>query len=210
MGAPITPTDSFGTVDMMSSYLRVEISPVDVMARLALAAATTLIQDYTDQVIAQVTNETVVLDGSGTDTMLLPELPVTSVSAVVQDSDTSSPQTLLDRSNGSNAQYDFVGGRKGLLIRRRGGLATWDSGYSIHFGTWPRRRQSVTVTYTHGYPVIPAELQMLCVVIASRAWAQDGATQETVGTYIVQNAGQPGVLTADEMRMLGRYRGRRS
>src|ERR1700724_2878404 len=104
----------------MSSYLRVEISPVDVIARLALAAATSMIQDYTDQLIAYVEDETVILDGSGDNTMLLPELPVVSVSTVIQNSDTDFPQTLLDRSHGSDAGYDFVGGRKGLLIRRRG------------------------------------------------------------------------------------------
>jgi hypothetical protein len=65
MSAPVTPTDPFGTVAMMSSYLRVEISPVDVIARLALAAATSMIQDYTDQLIAHVANDTVTLFDSG-------------------------------------------------------------------------------------------------------------------------------------------------
>ena len=210
MGAPITPTAPFGTVSMMSSYLRVEISPVDVIAKLALAAATSLIQEYTDQVIAQIVNETVTLDGSGNDTMLLPELPVTSVTAVVQDTDTDTPLTLLDSTHGSSADYGFVGGRKGLLLRRHSRFVSYGDSHSAQFGVWPDRRQSVTVTYTHGYPVIPAELQMLCVVVASRAWAQDGASQETVGTYIVQNAGQPGVLTDAEMKMLSRYRTRKS
>lgn len=210
MGAPVTPTLPFATVDMMSSYLRVEISPVDVIARLALAAATSMIQDYTDQLIAYVEDETVILDGSGNNTMLLPELPVTSVSLVIQDSDTSFPKTLLDQSNGSNAEYTFVGGRKGMLIRRKGRFVSYGDDQTAQYGCWPGRRQSVTVTYTHGYPVIPAELQLLCVTVASRAWAQDGATQETVGTYIAQYAGQPGVLTEAEMKMLGRYRTRKS
>ena len=210
MGAPITPTASFGTPDMMSAYLRVEINPTDTIARLALAAATSLIQGYTDQLIAQVTDETVVLDGSGTDTMLLPELPVTDVSNVIVNSDTSFPMTLLNQTSESDAEYTFVGGNKGLLIRRQGRFVNYGDDQTAQFGCWPRRRQSVTVTYTHGYPVIPAELQLLCVTVASRAWAQDGATQETVGTYIAQYAGQPGVLTADEMKMLGRYRARKS
>jgi hypothetical protein len=205
MGAPLTPSPPFGTVGQMSSYLRVEISPTDLIANLALQAATVAIQNYVDQVIVQVT-ETVILDGSGNDTLLLPELPVQGVSNVVVDCDTSYPLTLQPQSAGSNADYTFTSGMSGLLIRRRGEYVAYEGLYNARFGHWPDRRQSVQVTYTHGWPAIPTDIQMLCSIIAARAFAQDGADQETVGTYVAAYASQPGVMSPLEKSILDRYK----
>jgi hypothetical protein len=189
----------------MSSYLRVEISPTDIIANLALAAATVMIQNYTDQVISYV-SETVILDGTGTDTILLPELPVIDVTNVVSDCDTSWPQTLLPQSNGSNADYTFTGGYDGLLIRRRGQFVAYEGMFNARYGMWPSRRQSVQVTYSHGYQTIPTDLQLLCAIIAARAFAQDGANAENVGTYVAQYAAQPGEISALEKTVLDRYK----
>jgi hypothetical protein len=205
MGAPLTPSVPFGTVGQMSSYLRIEIPPTDIVANLALAAATVAIQQYTDQLITQ-TTETVILDGTGNDTMLLPELPVTDVTEVVVDVDTSNPQTLQPQSAGSNADYTWVGGEEGLLIRRRGQFILWQGLFNAKYGHWPDRWQSVQVTYTHGWPTIPTDLQLLCAIIAARAFAQDGANSETVGTYVAQYAAQPGQIAPAEKTILDRYK----
>jgi hypothetical protein len=205
MGAPLTPVPPFGTVGQMSAYLRVEISPTDLIANLALGAATVAIQNYTDQVLVYV-SETVTLDGSGNDTILLPELPVIDVTAVVTNSDTSQPVTLNGPSFGSTADYGWTGGFDGLLIHRRGASIHWGGMFDATYGNWPDRRQSVQVTYSHGWQTIPTDLQLLCAIIASRAFAQDGATAETVGTYIAQYASQPGMIAPLEKSILDRYK----
>lgn len=206
MGAPLTPVPPFGTVDQMSSYLRIDINPGDVIAQLALGAATVMIQNYTDQVLAYVASETVTLDGTGNDTMLLPELPVLDVSAVVVDSDTSHALALNGPSFLSGADYGWVGGMDGLLIRRRGQNVSYQGMFDARFGLWPGRRQSVQVTYSHGWSSIPADLQLLTAIIASRAFAQDGATAETVGTYIANYAAQPGEIAPYEKSILDKYK----
>jgi hypothetical protein len=206
MGAPLTPTPPFGTVGLMSSYLRVEINPTDLIANLALAAATVMIQNYTDQIIAQVVDDVQVLDGTGNDIILLPELPVQTVTQVIADVDKSNPITLNPPSEGSNADWGFTDGMDGLLIRRTGEYIVWDSLYTASYGIWPPRRQSVQVTYTHGWPTTPTDLQMLCSVIAARAFAQDGANQETVGTYIAAYAAQPAEIAPYEKAILDRYK----
>jgi hypothetical protein len=190
---------------MMSSYLRVEINPTDLIANLALAAATVAIQNYTDQVITYV-NETVILDGTGNDTLLLPELPVLNVTEVIADVDTSYPQILQPQSAGSNADYTFIGGDTGLLIRREGQYVAYLDRFNARYGSWPTRRQSVQVTYSHGYETVPTDLQMLCSIIAARAFAQDGANSENVGTYVAQYHSQPGQIAPMEKTILDRYR----
>jgi hypothetical protein len=189
----------------MSSYLRIQINPTDIIANLALQAATVAIQNYVDQVLTYV-SETVILDGTGTDTILLPELPVLSVTAVVDNCDTSYPTTLQPQSAGSNADYTYTGGFDGLLIRRRGQFVAWEGMFNAAYGKWPDRRQSVQVTYSHGFSTVPTDLQLLCAIIASRAFAQDGANSETVGTYVAQYFAQPGFIAPMEKTILDRYK----
>jgi len=207
MGAPLTPTDSFAPVSLLGAYLQETIDDDDPMANAALEAATAAIQSYCDQRLTLVEDDVAVVDGSGSDTLLLPEFPVTDVSVVVVDSDWDSARTLLGPGNGSASEYDW--NEAGLLFRRRGQFVYYESRFEAVYGMWPPRRKSVTVTYTHGYEVIPADIRLVTAAVAARAWAQDGANSETTGSYTVQYAGQPGTLTEYEKSILDRYRARR-
>lgn len=198
---------SFATFADLGGYLRQDIGPDDVFAQLALDAATEAIQSYTRQTIFEVVDDVVKLDGTGSDTLLLPQQHVTAVSEVIIDIDKDTPQTLLDPSHGSNADYDFT--ESGILVRREGQTALFQNQFYAVFGVWPDRRRSVQVTYTHGYDPVPANVRMICLVAAARAYAQDGAAVEATGTFNITYAGQPGMLTDDEKRALDFYRDRR-
>lgn len=272
---------AFATIAQLSAYLRFSIDPSDPFAQLALDAATQAIRKYTNQHLSYVADETVTLDGSGSDTMLLPEVPVTNVSQVIVDVDLDTPKILLDNSHGSMSEYDFVN-EAGLLVRRRGQYILYQSNTAAMWGMWPERRKSVQVTYSHGYRAgttteaittdgglpdihldvqgynsatcsllyvidqndntildavedgdgiivsttdttghvllvvftrtetdFPADINMICVTAAARAISQDGGSIEATGSYNVTYAGQPGSLTADEKRVLDRYRSRK-
>jgi hypothetical protein len=199
------PSTQFCTVQQVSAYLQTTLDPADDFALLCVEAATEMIQKYTNQTFVYTVDETTILDGSGSDIMLLPELPVVSVSECITDIDTGTPRTLLDKTHGANAEFDFTTD-SGLLIRRRGQFVMWESRFAAVYGVWPDRRASVQVTYTHGYPIVPRDLQMITVVAAARGIAQDGADQEFTGHYRVRYASQPGTLTGGERRTLDRYR----
>jgi len=208
MGAPLVPSaQAFATVDLLNSYLVDDISTSDPFALAALAAATSAIQSYCDQRIDFVDGDVVVVDGSGSDILLLPEFPVTDVASVVVDFDRDSARTLVPPGNGSNSEYDW--NEAGMLIHRLGSTLMYTSPFNATYGMWPNRRRSVQVTYSHGYATVPAEIQLVCVAIAGRAIAQDGANSETIGSYTAQYAGQPATLTDNEKRILDRYRARR-
>lgn len=200
--------DKFASVELLGAYLKEDIDPADVMALAALEGATSAIRKYCDQHLSLVTDDEVVLDGTGSDTMLLPEFPVVDVTSVTEDCDLDTPRVLVPPGSGSASEFAFSG-ESGLLFRRNGSFIVQTGSFSGSFGKFPMRRQSVGVVYTHGYDPIPSELQLLCAAVAARGFAQDGATNETAGSYSASYAGQPVVLTADEKRIADRYRARR-
>jgi len=275
----VTP---FASVELLAEYLGTDIPDGSLIAGVALKAATNAIQKYCDQTLAYISEDTVTLDGSGSDTLLLPDVPVTDISQVILDIDRGdSAVELLGPENGASSQFDW--NDEGLLFRRSGGFVTMGSPFSLTYGKWPLRRRSVQVTYSHGYQVgglqssrvlgkdigevinvngfsstagdtlvtvvdetddpdvlldftpsgdsgftlavdttadtllvtflasnkVPADIQLVCVAMAARSYVQDGATQESMGSYSISYGGQPASLTADERLILDRYRDRR-
>lgn len=180
----------FADVALLGAYIGDDIEEDDLRGVAALEGATQLIRKYCDSEITIVEDDVVYLDGSGIDELVLPDREVTGVSEVILDYDLDDPTTLVASGEGTASEYTFTA--RGVLIRRG--------------GVWPIRRKSIQVTYTHGFEEVPADIKIVTVAVASRAYTQDGANQESVGSYSASFAGQPGVLTADEKRMLGRYK----
>lgn len=162
--------------------------PDAAVAQAALDQATTAIQMATGQTLLATESTRLLLDGEGADTLLLPELPVTDVSVVRVEG------IELD-------EDDYEWSSTGLLRLR---------GWCRHF---PRRMQSVDVTYSHGFDPVPADLVLATAKIACRILAGgevtgatlDGVpiTHERVGSYSVSyNQG----LTQTETAVVERYR----
>jgi hypothetical protein len=129
---------------------------------------------------------TAVLDGTGTDALLLPNLPVTAAGTVLV--------------NGT-AVTDYTLNSNGILFR-----GTWTDTTA----TWPRGRQNVRVTYDYGYQTVPSDVRMVALAVASRLATQGQATEESVGDVRVRYAAPPLDLTAGETLILSRYRQSRS
>lgn len=147
---------------------------VDEPARavLALDAACDAVREHMCQTIARVTNEVITVVGSNTRALLLPELPVITVTSVV-----ASGAALIDWS------IDPTGA--GILWRD-------DPGY------WPRTDKFV-VTYTHGYATsadIPAHIRRVTIQLAKLDFDNPGSIQqEGAGPFSVTYA-QSGSLLA--------------
>lgn len=156
-------------------------------AQAALDQATVVIQAATNQTLVWVEGDRVLLDGGGADTLLLPELPVAGVTSLRVEG------VPLD-------EDDFDWSPSGILRLR---------GWCRHF---PRRSQSVDVTYDHGFDPVPADLVLACAKIACRILVGGDATgatldgvpitNERVGSYSVSyNHG----YTQGEAQVLARY-----
>jgi len=187
---------NFCTLQNVEDFLQTSITGADKIASAnrAIVEATAAIKNWCHQVIERVANDVVTLDVAGCGYRLfLPELPVVSVGAVVED---GVALAVTD---------DYKLGQYGVLHRAND---VW----------WAQGIQIVQVTYTHGYSVIPDDVAAVCARAAARAYqaglaaaavgAVSGVSAMTLGDYSVTlgtgaggGAGE-GIMGASAARML--------
>jgi len=175
--------DPFITVQDLTDILGRDVT-ADDGAVIAIDAACDICRTIAEQPFNAGT-ATVALDGSGTDALLLPYLPVTAAGTVVVNGGTVT---------------DYVLNGNGILFRGTAGCDPRP--------TWPSGRQNVSVTFEHGYATldIPRDVRMVALSIASRLVVQGVATEETVGADRIKYAVASTDLTNGERRILRKYR----
>ena len=195
----------FCTVQDLEQFLQLEIAAEkESNAEAAITAVTAAIQNYCGQILSQVEDEEITLDCAGGTRLFLPELPVSAVSAVVEDDETLT------------ADDDYKLGQHGILHRID--------------DDWTEGIQIITVTYTHGYETIPDDVVAVCVRAAARAYqaglrAEEmegvpGVSSKSLGDYAVSFGSEQSVgageavwgasaaplLLRSEKELLNRYR----
>jgi hypothetical protein len=173
--------DPFITVYDVGDILGRDLSQ-DMGAIIAVEAACDACRTVSDQLFTSLT-ETVRLDGTGTDALMLPELPATAAGTVTV--------------NGT-AEINYMLNGNGMLLRGTAG--------SEPRPVWPAGRQNVVVTYAHGYGTVPADVRMVALSCASRMVVQGVATEESIGDVSVKYAAPAVDMTPGELRILGKYR----
>lgn len=153
---------------------------------MAVDAASDTIRDYTGQQFNRGTS-TIALDGTGTDALLLPQLPANAVGTVSV--------------NGA-AITDYVLSDNGLLFRGTAG-----GGYRP---TWPAGRQNVSLTVDHGYDDIdiPRSVRRIALEVAARTVIQGPMMEEYIGPVRARYAAASTELTPTERLILDCYRRR--
>lgn len=157
----------------------------DLGITLAIDAACGICRTTAEQTFSRSYGSTVILDGTGTDALPLPETPVLAAGTVSVD--------------GTTVTDYVVAGEAGLLFRRAA-----ETPYTTL--EWPVGRQNVVVVYDHGYELIPPEIKMVALSIAARLVIQGPAIQETVGEDSMRYAVSSTDLTAGEQAILRRYK----
>jgi hypothetical protein len=155
----------------------------------AVDSACQIVRTVAEQSFELVTGDTVTLDGTGTDCLLLPELPVTAAGTVVLNGGTIS---------------DYKLGDAGRIYRTNG-----TTGFSSWWATpvWPLGRQNVTVTYDHGAGTVPADVREVALNLAMRLLVQGVAVFETIASgQQIRYAGAADDLTVNELRILRKHR----
>ncbi len=203
--------EPFITTADLGGYLRQDLTG-DLMAELAVGSACETLRDLLEQKMEGVVDDVVVIDGPGTDVLLLPELPahdVVSVELLTLPVGTSStvPEDAY--------HFDAYTGE----LKMRHGLR------------WMRGRALYRVTYSHGWntmnasgsgggsgtdisdlPPLPRSLWILALTMAARIYDQGLVSQESVGGYqVIYSAESSLSLTRGEKNIVAKYRaGRRS
>jgi len=171
---------SLASVAELESWLGRELDD-EVAAQQALDIASDTVRTYCGHSISQVLNDTVVLDGTGTHTLILPAAPVNGIDSIEVDGE------ALEAT-------DYKWSRKGW-VRRTDGLL------------WPTLPGSIEIVYNHGFAVIPKAIVGVVLSLAGRI--QDGSSgikQETIGSYSVTYGDPSPVLRANEQAALDAYK----
>jgi hypothetical protein len=164
--------------------------PADDPLLLArLRAATRRFRGAVGHPVTQVVDDTVVLDGNGRETLLLPVWPTTAVTSVVLDG--------CDLTEGTDYSWSDAG-----ILRRLGRRV------------WPDRLRCLTVTYTHGWlwDDLPGDVQE---VVLDQAQIMDavrpGVQSQTVGGQSVTFGAAGAVGVTDQWsKAVARYKVRTS
>lgn len=174
----------------------------EVEAQQALDLASDIIRGYTRNHISTVT-ETAQFEGSPSDCIVLPQRPVTAVTAV----------SVTDRAGATS-----VIAPAGWTWTRGGNLRRIDG------SSWGGTDATVTVTYTHGLAAVPGDVKAIALALARRMTVNpDGYVREAIGSYNVgyattdgqqigqgsgQGSGASVHLLSVEKMTLNRYRRR--
>jgi hypothetical protein len=179
----------FVSVDDLGDLIGQDLTSSD-SALIAVDAACDICRDEAEQTFNAVNNDSIVLDGTGTDALMLPELPVNGIDSVAIGDD--DPLTVDD---------DYVLNGQGVLLRAG--------------TTWTVGRQNIAVTYDHGFAdeVFPRSVREVALDIAKQIFAQmstAGITSESLGqysiTYNTSELAQQGILVDWHRRILRKYR----
>lgn len=186
------------SVGELADFLGADVDPESSKANLAVALATAAVQAATRQTIVAVADDVFVTQGNYTRSLKLPERPVTEVSAV-----TITPAGGTAIAVPASAYTVDSAGRLELAtaLTELGSLG-WEADY------WGGVESLVSVTYSHGFAVIPDELKAIALARAVRFYTNPAGVQaETILGYSV-TYGRPAELgfLPDEADILSKFR----
>lgn len=148
----------------------------------ALNAASRRFRGAVRHPVSAVAADTIVLDGNGRESVLLPTAPVTAVSSLTLDG-----SLLVD---GTDFEWSADG-----FLRRLGGL-------------WPDRLRCIGVVYDHGYLPVPEDVAEVVIDQARALFRiEPGVASMTVGAQSVAFGTQTAIgVTAQWTAAVERYR----
>ena len=151
-----------------------------------IQAAEGAVRRYCGWHIAPVVTETLVLDGTGTRSLLLPTMRIRSIDSLVIGA---------ERIDVSRVHYSRTAG----VVQIEGHL-------------WTRGLGNVEISLTHGYEQAPDEVRAIIDAVAKRVKQYAGAVMsqragtQAVNYAVVGGAGRGVPLTPDEKEALAAYR----
>lgn len=187
--------DPFISRQDLSDYIGRDVT-ADDGALACVDAACEIVRTVAEQTFNEITADTLILDGTGTDALFLPELPV------------SSAGTVVITTAGSATTYgtpDYSLSADGVLYAGTA-IGNLYYGWPYYGGVWPEGRQNIQVTYDHGYGTVPADVRMVALTVASRLAIQGVAKSENLGDQSMTYAAASTELMPTERIILEKYR----
>lgn len=154
---------SLATVAELRTFLRMPELP-EAPAQQALDGVSALVRAACGREFAATVDEVAYLDGSGTYSLLLPRLPVSAVTEILENPGDATYELALVA--GTNYEWNADG-----MLRR------------IDGSPFIRRLRFYKVTYSHG-TAVPDDVKMLVLRVCARAAVNpEGLAQENAAGY---------------------------
>ena len=191
----MTSLSPFISTQDLSDYIGRDAT--DAGGTIVIDAACNMVRTLAEQSFDEAT-DTITVDGTGTDAIVLPEQPATNVGTV----------NLISSSGGTTAVTDYALKDNGVLVRMPGSAIYTSDDYYWPASCWPNGRQNVEVTYTHGYGTadFPTDVRMVALSIASRLFLQGPASFEQLGDSQIRYGTNSTDITAGERAIIHKYR----
>lgn len=173
--------DPFATAAELSQLIGLT-EPADLSRmQLFIELASAEIRSYTDQTLSEVASEVIIFEPTWSQTLYLPERPVTAVTLVTVNAVTTTDWRLVD-------ERKIIRGSDPTVLTS----LDWSDG--------------ATVTYTHGYAETTEAYKMIkkiCLEAASNAYTlNQGGASEALGSTVVETAGYaPAIFLTPSQRM---------
>lgn len=181
----------FATEAELETYIGASIG--GDRAAMLLDVATEAIRGEVGQTVSLVEDDEVTLTGAWGRRLVLPQFPVTDVSAVSIDG------TALTAD-------DYSWTRRGILWLHRAWPVTATTAFAAgEEGNWGGPDLEVVVTYTHGVDPVPGFVRNICVAVAARMLDNPGGVlaEQIDGYSVTYDRASSGVsLSPDEKRQL--------
>ena len=179
-----SPSDPLVSTDDFAEWFGITSPTSGDVARMetAIEISSALIRNGR-RIFSPVTNEIVLVDAHGGDTLLLPKnrLPVTSV-------------TLVETLNGTT--FDAVDAAE-YQWSSDGYIERW-------WQSWADCPRGARVTYSHGYAELPREVAGICLALDNPSG--QSVTRETLGDASVEYSAAAGMgLLPEETEALSQY-----
>jgi hypothetical protein len=184
--------EPLASTDDLADRLGITLTPEQESRAFAvLTDASSVVRNYARQTFTLVEDDVAYIEGTAEQWLYLPERPVIEVTEISMGG-----AQLVD------GQWNVQGD---ALFRYDG----WNSRYYLSGGGW-NQPNTIAVTYTHGYEVIPEDVIAVVCKIAQSTWLNPqgyrSANAGAVGVTFDSGTVGVGVLDADDKRVLDVYR----
>lgn len=171
-------SNALTSLESAKAYLKLNVDVDDSTVEDLINASSSAIENYCKRMFKEQAYLEEEYDGTGKNHILLDQYPVKSIESVSID---GNPLSL--------GQYK-VKKRNGVLLNNG--------------GIWPRGEINITVSYTAGFPEIPADLELACKHLVKSYFSSDIANFST--TFQEGFVFRPEALPAQVKVLLAPYK----
>ena len=174
------------TLAEVKTYLNISDTSEDYYLQTLVDMVDAYVKKYTMRNLEETTYTKELYDGPGTNSLVLRNYPIISVTEVLEMTDEVEVATVSERFNDADDGYFVLNDREGILYRDI---------------PWTRRRGSIEVTYSAGYSTIPDDLKWACFAIVEylrNIKDKAGIVSESLGSYgysLATGFNEYGILT---------------